>query len=244
MGILEYPYFSPGLDCPAGWNTVGVAARDADSSLSASGLLEPTTTVQSPSLIPHWENAATLFVDLLDPGETAVVCCPRYVLALSVENLGINHRTKRTTSSMTADIDFGCYSTVSEYKVSTGCYRVFPDADLDEVTKTYTVNGTTARGLVETVTGTYPITEVKTVTFDASKASSLVGISVMPVITLVHRQSDLQNAATATTTTGPAESASNAAGRVGLRLGSWDGLGAVLGLTVVAMGLGATIILA
>lgn len=140
---------------------------------------------------------------------------------------------------MTADLALGCYSTVSDYTVTTGCYRQFPNIDLSETIKTYTVNGTATLELQQTVTGTYPITKTKTVTFDASETSSLVGVSVIPVITLVHRQSDLQASAT-----GTAASTSNAAGRASAPSGAWDGFGAVLGLTVVAMGLVATMILA
>lgn len=35
-------YYSPGLYCPSGWTTVGMAARDASSSLTSSGILVPT----------------------------------------------------------------------------------------------------------------------------------------------------------------------------------------------------------
>lgn len=143
---------------------------------------------------------------------------------------------------MTPDLELGCYSTVPDYTISTGCYREFPNADLGQTTKTYTVNGTPSREFLQTVTGTYPITKTKTVTFDASETSSMVGVSVMPIITLVHRQSDLQAAATATAT--GAASTPNAAGRVVLRASVWDGVGAVLGLSVAAMGLGAGIIFA
>lgn len=89
-GVEQYFYFSPGLDCPAGWETAGIAARDSDKSLSAEGLLKPTLTTPVSSGILQWENVATLFVDLLDPGETAVVCCPRYVSSISTGSQGKN----------------------------------------------------------------------------------------------------------------------------------------------------------
>lgn len=90
-GVEDYSYFSPGLDCPAGWNTVGVAARDTDKSLSASGLLKPTVTVPAHSFIPQWENPVTLLENLLDPGETAVVCCPRYGVHLFLRSIRCDH---------------------------------------------------------------------------------------------------------------------------------------------------------
>lgn len=106
------------------------------------------------------------------------------------------------------------------------------------------MNGTSAQELLHKVTGTYPSIKTKTVTFDASEKSLFAGVSVTPVITLVHRQTDVQATATATDTgTGPAASTSNAAGRVAPRASVWDGFRAVLSLSVAAR-LGATIIFA
>lgn len=73
--IYQEAYFSPGLVCPSGWATRGVAVRDANKSLSASGILS-STTVSIPSFIPQWENPASLLMGLLETSETLVVCCP------------------------------------------------------------------------------------------------------------------------------------------------------------------------
>lgn len=77
------PYYSPGLYCPSGWATVGVAARDGDKTTSLSGILGvSTTTTTSDSwldYLPKVGNPLTMLAELLDPGETLVMCCPRYV---------------------------------------------------------------------------------------------------------------------------------------------------------------------
>lgn len=81
-------YYSPGLHCPSGWETMGTAARDASSSLSSSGVFVPTkasTSTQSYSTddmyyyMFNYEDPASVLKDLLEPKETMVACCPRYV---------------------------------------------------------------------------------------------------------------------------------------------------------------------
>lgn len=78
-------YYSPGLYCPSGWETVGVAARDASSSLSSSGILSTTPAVTMSSSDPMsyyyatatWDDPATLLKNHLEPEQTMAVCCPR-----------------------------------------------------------------------------------------------------------------------------------------------------------------------
>jgi hypothetical protein len=66
-------YYSPGLYCPSGWETIGMAAR-GEKSLSTSGFL---TT--SDMKAPYYEEPATLLASLLEPSQTMALCCPRYV---------------------------------------------------------------------------------------------------------------------------------------------------------------------
>lgn len=73
---FEAVYFSPGLYCPSGWATVGIAASES-STLSASGILITTSPTYDPS-IPTFKNPATLILEILDPSETVVMCCPRF----------------------------------------------------------------------------------------------------------------------------------------------------------------------
>lgn len=80
--MYDQAYYSPGLDCPSGWATVGIASRDGGKSLTSSGVLSPpssTTTYFEPTGIARWENPVTLLAEILDPSETLVMCCPRFV---------------------------------------------------------------------------------------------------------------------------------------------------------------------
>ncbi|OQD70310.1 hypothetical protein PENDEC_c024G04666 [Penicillium decumbens] len=210
--ILQRAYFSPGLYCPSGWATVGIAVRNTDKSLSTSGILA-TNLVNTYTAVPQWENPATLLMELLDPQRGCFI-------------------------SMTADMSagVGCYFTVSDYKVTQGCYGVIPGPDIGEATKTQTWDGATVTGLVNEVTATYPITEIRTLTFDESRQPSLIGVSVMLMTTLVHHQSNVKAAGTAAAT-------SNAVSRIASRPTTWDGLGTVCGVLAAGMALGVAIVL-
>ncbi|KAJ6014256.1 hypothetical protein N7540_008847 [Penicillium herquei] len=222
--IFGAAFYSPGLYCPSGWATVGVAARD-EKSISASGILSTTASPIYEAYFPEFENPATLIMDLLDPSETAVMCCP---------------------SSMTADLDAGCYSTLPDYKPSVGCYELIPITDLGEATKTVTVNGTTHHQLVQTLVNTLPMTSSETTTFDDYDLSTLVGVTWMPMVTLIHQEKDFEAKATgsvgSSATSQPAATSSSAARRAPA-LSLWDGLIPVIGVSLAAMGLGAAIIL-
>jgi hypothetical protein len=69
--VASVGYYSPGLYCPSGWETIGMAARDGKS-LSTSGFL--TTSVKK---IPSYEEPVTLLASLLEPSQTLALCCPR-----------------------------------------------------------------------------------------------------------------------------------------------------------------------
>ncbi|KAH1982687.1 hypothetical protein KXV92_003973 [Aspergillus fumigatus] len=204
--IATQVYFSPGLHCPAGWATRGVAVRDANNGLSASGILSarptPTPTVSIPTAAPQWENPATLLMGLLDPSETLVMCCPE---------------------SMTADLAYGCYSTVSDYRITEGCRREMPASDVGVSTETTVVGGTTSKHVKNIIVATQPISVVTT-TFSPSETSKLVAVSVLPMLSLVHHQSDLPTAAASKTA-----AASSSAARAAPNAVTWGGLGALLG---------------
>lgn len=78
-------YYSPGLYCPSGWETIGIAARDASSSLSSSGILSTPPAIAISSSDPYsfyyatatWDYAATIMKRELAPQQTMAVCCPR-----------------------------------------------------------------------------------------------------------------------------------------------------------------------
>ncbi|KAJ5971921.1 uncharacterized protein N7479_001839 [Penicillium vulpinum] len=227
--IYDYPYYSPGLYCPSGWATVGVAARDGDRSPSLSGILSVSSTTKDSRLYDDyatWKSPATMLPELLDPSETLVMCCP---------------------SSMTAIIGFGCYSTVSDYAVTTGCLRILDESNIGTSTKTYAVNGTTSTDLLVIMTASYPDT-TETTTFDPSELDRLVALSVMPILPLVHHQSDIKTTGTSgaaftkATSTSTLAATSNSAARVAPKVNSWDGLGGVLGVSLAAIVLGAAMI--
>lgn len=75
--VIEY--HSPGLVCPSGWVTVGAAARPNPTSTSVSGVFVMSELVPTGGGSPRIVQQPYLDVllDALDPGETAVACCPR-----------------------------------------------------------------------------------------------------------------------------------------------------------------------
>ncbi|KAJ5971468.1 uncharacterized protein N7479_001386 [Penicillium vulpinum] len=239
--MYDQAYYSPGLHCPSGWKTVGVAARDGDKSVSSSGVLSvasPTETITGTVDIPKQLNPVTLLGKVLDPSETLVICCP---------------------SSMTADLDVGgCYSTASAYKPSIGCAANLPISDFGTSTKTHVVNGTTSTELLLSLTSSHPMTAVTT-TFAASDVNDYIALSVLPMIPLVHHQSDLKDlnetgtsgagstktgSITAASTTAPSTSTStpNSAARIAPRVNLLNGLGSVLTVSLAASVLGAAVI--
>lgn len=142
---------------------------------------------------------------------------------------------------MTADLVYGCYSTVSDYKVTTGCLRVLPQSDVGTSTKTYTVNGTASKDLIETITATHPLS-VTTTTFAASQTDMLVGVSVLPMIQLVRHQSDLKATGTAGAGSTKATTTSNSAATVAPKANTWNGLGGILGVSLAAIAFGAAVV--
>lgn len=79
-------YYSPGLYCPSGWETIGVVARDGGSSLSSSGIYVPTTASTSTRSYStddfyyymfNYEDKASVLKGILGPKETMAACCPR-----------------------------------------------------------------------------------------------------------------------------------------------------------------------
>ena len=80
-------YYSPGIYCPRGWSTVGVAVREGDGSLSTTGIFNPTsllsTTLRTATdefLVEY--PPMNILMEAMDRGETAALCCPGYVPTL------------------------------------------------------------------------------------------------------------------------------------------------------------------
>ncbi|KAL4904764.1 hypothetical protein BDW74DRAFT_153468 [Aspergillus multicolor] len=261
-------YYSPGLYCPKGWKTVGMAARDASSVLTSSGLLVPTTTTtttstRTPVPTPYgddydeyedydyedydyddedyytYEDPVSVLMTALEPKQTMALCCPEH---------------------MTADQDGACYSVVEDYKPTTGCNiqteydyedydttvfpytRTFVDTYRGETT-TEIVSGTTTVTL-STPTATHAIT--MSTTLDAYERRYLTGIYWAPVITILHHETDFEKVAeeskSAEAAADASESPSNAAGRL-TGNSVWEGVGTVMGIWAVAAILGGVMVL-
>jgi hypothetical protein len=76
-------YFSPGISCPNGWATVGVAAKATDGSVSSTGAFSVElgfSTAKPTGVLNVLVNPPiNVLMAAMDPGETAVLCCPRFV---------------------------------------------------------------------------------------------------------------------------------------------------------------------
>lgn len=74
--IFNRVYYSPGFYCPSGWSTAGVAEY-SNGTVTGLGVFKTTATpTHYPDGPAEFELPGTLLMSLLDPSETAVVCCP------------------------------------------------------------------------------------------------------------------------------------------------------------------------
>lgn len=164
---------------------------------------------------------------------------------------------------MTPDGIGWCNAQVPTYKPSVGCY-----VDVDSSFSWEKVTSTHVHGGI-TVTNTYDVESFISATTSTSSTSlplgfedALTAVSYVPMVTIVHHQSDLSAAgitsgstgtgstgagstgtdAGGSKATGTAASTSNAAYRLGPRASTWDGLGAIIGGSAVAMALGVAMI--
>ncbi|RDW63067.1 uncharacterized protein DSM5745_10178 [Aspergillus mulundensis] len=263
-------YYSPGLYCPKGWKTIGMAARDASSVLTSSGFLVPTTTSTSTSTSTRTatptpysdydydydydedydydsyttQDPASVLMSALEPKQTMALCCPEH---------------------MTADHDGACYSIAETYTPTTGCeisttYDYEYGRTVSTYTRTYTYSDDEGSETdVITNVGTFKMptataTHVRTVTttFDPEDRGYYTGMYYAPIITILHHESDLDKAAEETESAEAeaeaaaeaSESPSNAAGRLGGNSRSaWEGVGAVMGIWAVAGVLGGVLVL-
>lgn len=157
-------------------------------------------------------------------------------------------------SSMTAlpDLYGGCYSVNESFTPTATCST--------STTKSYQYNSTTTTitrdDFTETLVGKVPTSTIysrETVmkSLRSKAQSTLSGIAYSPMLTMIHHTSDLASTAagssstagSATAASGTATPTTNAAGRLAPRKSNWDGFGAVVGISVAAMALGAAIIL-
>lgn len=173
-------------------------------------------------------------------------------------------QTNMLSSSMTPDGLGECTAKVPSYKPSVGC-EVYVDTDYDweTVTWTHVYSGTTLTQTWDVNTFVSATTSTSSTSFPHAAERFLTAMSVVPMITMVHHQSDLDAAgitkgstspsstganstgivAFAANATGTAASTSNAAYKLGPMASAWDGFGAVIGGSAVAMALGVAMIM-
>ena len=87
VGHFAIAYFSPGLVCPSGWTTAGAVVKSADGSVSTSGIFAAppgfTATGRNSDFDgPIFNPIHNVFTAAIDPGETAIACCPRSVCGM------------------------------------------------------------------------------------------------------------------------------------------------------------------
>ncbi|KAJ5824639.1 hypothetical protein N7447_006979 [Penicillium robsamsonii] len=164
---MQGSYFSPGLYCPSGWATVGLASRDGDKPVTSSGAVSPIGPVPTHFTFPFRNNRANVFMQMLEPNETAVWCCP---------------------SSMTANTLVGCYSTLPDYEISTVCSMVMPRNNVVTESATVLLDGTMVSGPMVSITGTHLISTTR---YNVTDSYELVGLTVAPFVTIVHQSGDL-----------------------------------------------------
>ncbi|KAL2059921.1 hypothetical protein VTL71DRAFT_10076 [Oculimacula yallundae] len=167
------PYQSPGIFCPSGQTTAGVAEKLNPTSYKVSGVFNMTFDTDESWNYPVFQPYLDVFVSALEPGETAILCCP---------------------SSYTA-APGNCYSAIptSVFMPTTGCARMIPGEDIGTISGTFTFGGQVFTGGALTITGTIPYS-TRTTSIERDEASSYVGVAVEEMGLLVHQSSDLKTA--------------------------------------------------
>jgi hypothetical protein len=85
-------YHSPGLVCPSDWATVGAAAKLSPTSTSISGAFNLSVAIPAGSNL-GFEPEMDVMLAALEPGETAVLCCPRFAFFVSTQYIDPRHRS-------------------------------------------------------------------------------------------------------------------------------------------------------
>lgn len=85
-------YQSPGVICPAGQTTVGAAEKINPTSTSVSGAFDLSKAIPTDAEVPYFPGQLEVFLGALDPGETAILCCPRFVSACLLALSYLSHQ--------------------------------------------------------------------------------------------------------------------------------------------------------
>ncbi|KAI0128988.1 hypothetical protein BJ170DRAFT_356244 [Xylariales sp. AK1849] len=186
------PFYSPGLVCPSGWTTAGIAAYGSVSSpLSLSGVFTDEAYQSLPSglgILPL--PAKSVYLGSLDPDETLVFCCP---------------------SGYLPNPNGVCYSSVGPVTESSLCFVAIPETDEVEVTS---FDGSSWSPVLLSVTAVETGFTTVTETIPSSAWPALALVTEIIAVALIHQATDVTNAASSTTATTTSEAAP-AVARVG-----------------------------
>lgn len=82
-------YYSPGLACPSGWDTVGVATKTDGGSITSSGVgfARPSSYDDIEDLSYVQNVGPNVILAGMDDGDAAVLCCPRCVSLSRLDSL-------------------------------------------------------------------------------------------------------------------------------------------------------------
>lgn len=74
-------YYSPGIVCPSGYETVGIASKLSGGNVSSSGAAfdPPAMPTVSGIAVDLYDPAPNVLLEAMFERETAILCCPRYV---------------------------------------------------------------------------------------------------------------------------------------------------------------------
>ncbi|GKT59707.1 hypothetical protein ColTof4_10931 [Colletotrichum tofieldiae] len=168
-------YFSPASQCPDGHTTAGVVAKNDAGQVSSSGAYStPFANFEGEPLWLPRNPPVNVFIEALDNGETAILCCPENYTALD---------------------NGGCFSQVplSRYGAMTACAGGggWGPGDYTWVNATFTFNNSRYTGEVISLTAT----SVSTQPYSTTPISSLSGAITVAYeerlpYTLVHRPAD------------------------------------------------------
>ncbi|KAI9170585.1 hypothetical protein HJFPF1_00053 [Paramyrothecium foliicola] len=154
-------YHQPASICPDAWTTAGVAAKGSDGKVSSSGIYVPPSDLTE---LPGSNPTPNIFMEALNPGETAVVCCP---------------------SGFTANAGVGCHSIMPQdsYTATEVCSKAANEGWGFE-TVIFTYDGQVVTGVAPTETGRQ--LEQATLVTAAPRASTVWNVaSYIPAVTLV-----------------------------------------------------------
>lgn len=175
-----YAFHSPGLYCPSGWETVGVAVSATETgteSISASGIFTVDWSAEGRKK-PGFKSSppGIAFMRALDPGETLVWCCPA---EHTVDTRG------QCTSSVSS-FDPEEPGSITEYCHYLGGGKVETVTSFDGTTWTPALLSGDG-----TLTGTAVTTVVPVQTSDDDWNDTIV-VHTAGVIALVHKKGDLE----------------------------------------------------